>query len=55
MPLATQAVALIRAYNRTEYIEERKRMMQVWADYLEGLRRVLLVRFTWAKGTGTGW
>ena len=29
--------ALGRAYNRTKYIDERKRMMQVWADYLEGL------------------
>ena len=26
-----------RAYNCTKYIDERKRMMQVWADYLEGL------------------
>ena len=31
--------ALGRAYNRTKYIDERKRMMQVWADYLEGLVR----------------
>jgi len=29
--------ALGRAYNRTKYLDERKRMMQVWADYLEGL------------------
>jgi len=29
--------ALGRAYNRTKYIDERKRMMQVWADYLGGL------------------
>jgi len=28
--------ALGRAYNRTKYIDERKRMMQVWADYLGG-------------------
>lgn len=27
-----------RAYNRTSHIEERKRMMQKWADYLEGLK-----------------
>lgn len=27
-----------RAYNRTAHLEERKRMMQAWADYLEGLR-----------------
>ena len=27
-----------RAYNRTSHIEERKKMMQVWADYLYGLK-----------------
>jgi integrase len=27
-----------RAYNRTSHLEERKRMMQEWADYLEKLR-----------------
>jgi len=27
-----------RAYNRTQFIEERTRMMQVWADYLDSLR-----------------
>lgn len=26
------------AYNRSQYMEERKRMMQAWADYLDGLR-----------------
>ncbi len=26
------------AYNRTQHLEERKRMMQAWADYLDGLR-----------------
>jgi integrase len=25
-------------YNRAEYLEERKRMMQAWGDYLDGLR-----------------
>lgn len=30
--------ALGRAYNRTTYLEERREMMQAWADYLEGLR-----------------
>lgn len=25
-------------YNRAEYLEERKRMMQAWADYLDALR-----------------
>ncbi len=27
-----------RAYNRTAFLAERKRMMQRWADYLDGLR-----------------
>ena len=27
-----------RAYNRTAHLEERRKMMQVWADYLDGLR-----------------
>lgn len=26
------------AYNRTQFIDERKRMMQAWADYLDGMR-----------------
>lgn len=30
--------ALGRAYNRTEYIEQRRAMMQMWADYLDTLR-----------------
>ena len=28
-----------RAYHRTAHLPERKRMMQVWADYLDGLKR----------------
>jgi integrase len=27
-----------RAYNRTAHLPERVRMMQLWADYLDGLR-----------------
>jgi integrase len=27
-----------RAYNRTAHLEARRKMMQTWADYLEGLR-----------------
>ncbi|SEG55800.1 Integrase [Bryocella elongata] len=27
-----------RAYNRTSHLPERRRMMQAWADYLEGLK-----------------
>jgi integrase len=28
-----------RAYNRTEFVEQRRKMMQAWADYLDKLRR----------------
>jgi len=28
-----------RAYNRTQFIAERRRIMQVWSDYLDGLKR----------------
>jgi integrase len=31
--------SLGRAYNRTEFHEERKKMMQMWADYLDHLRQ----------------
>jgi len=27
-----------RAYNRTAFLEGRRKMMQAWADYLDGLR-----------------
>jgi integrase len=27
-----------RAYNRTKHLEDRRKMMQAWADYLDGLR-----------------
>lgn len=27
-----------RAYNRTQHLAERRRMMQLWADYLDGLK-----------------
>lgn len=26
------------AYNHAEYLPERRKMMQAWADYLDGLR-----------------
>jgi len=26
------------SYNRADYLEERRLMMQAWADYLDGLR-----------------
>jgi hypothetical protein len=28
-----------RAYNRTTYLPERREMMQLWADYLDGLKK----------------
>ncbi len=28
-----------RAYNRTAHLDERKKMMQLWADYLDGLKQ----------------
>jgi hypothetical protein len=28
-----------RAYNRTAHLVERRKMMQMWADYLDDLRR----------------
>ena len=27
-----------RAYNRTAHLKERRRMMQTWSDYLDGLK-----------------
>ena len=27
-----------RAYNRTKHLPERRKMMQLWADYLDGLK-----------------
>lgn len=32
-----------RAYNRTAHLTERKKMMQLWADYLDGLKQVAKV------------
>ena len=26
------------AYNRAQYMDERKKMMQIWADYLDELK-----------------
>ena len=26
------------AYHRSEYLEERRKMMQGWADYLDGIK-----------------
>lgn len=32
--------ALGRAYNRTTFMDQRREMMQAWADWLEGLRKL---------------
>lgn len=31
--------SLGRAYNRTEFVEQRRAMLQAWADFLDKLRR----------------
>ncbi|MFO1418514.1 MAG: tyrosine-type recombinase/integrase [Methylotetracoccus sp.] len=35
--------AVRRAYNHAEHLPERRRMMQAWADYLDGLREGAMV------------
>ena len=30
-----------RAYNRTTFLEQRKEMLQTWADYLYGLKNTI--------------
>ncbi len=35
--------AVRAAYNRAQYLEERRRMMQSWADYLDSLKNGALV------------
>ena len=40
-----------RAYNRTAHLAERKKMMQTWADYLDGLKiGAKVLRFKQTKG-----
>ena len=40
-----------RAYNRTSHLAERKKMMQTWADYLDGLKAgAKVIPFKKAKG-----
>jgi integrase len=40
-----------RAYNRTAHLAERKKMMQLWADYLDGLKAgAKVIPFKSAKG-----
>lgn len=31
------------AYNRAEYLSERKRMMQYWSDYLDSIARAKVI------------
>jgi hypothetical protein len=35
-----------RAYNRTAHLEERRKMMQSWADYLDGLKAIVRTVFS---------
>ena len=40
-----------RAYNRTQHLNERRRMMQTWADYLDGLKAgAKVIPFRTAEG-----
>jgi integrase len=39
------------AYNHAEYLPERQKMMQAWADFLEGLKRGNIVPFRRAKSS----
>lgn len=39
-----------RAYNRTTYLEQRTRMMQAWAGFLEGLRLENVISVDFRKG-----
>jgi len=45
--------AVRRAYNHAEHLPERRRMMQAWADYLDGLRHgAAVLPFRQARPTG---
>jgi integrase len=47
--------SLGRAYNRTEFLEQRRKMLQTWADYLDRLREgaeVIPIRRGRARTTG---
>jgi len=41
--------SLGRAYNRTEFVEQRRSMMQAWADYLDRLRTGAVVKSLGAR------
>ena len=34
-----------RSYNRTSHLDERRKMMQTWADYLDGLKAAKVIPF----------
>ena len=38
LQLAAESNKLKAAYNYAEYLPERRKMMQAWADYLDGLK-----------------
>jgi hypothetical protein len=49
--------AVRAAYNYAQYLPERRRMMQQWADYLDGLRDGVAVKdkiFLGSATRGTG-
>ncbi len=37
-PIGPVPDTLGRTYNRTRFLDQRREMMQAWADYLDGLR-----------------
>ena len=47
--------SLGRAYNRTEFLERRRKMLQTWADYLDKLRtgaEIIPIKRSRARGAG---
>ena len=46
--------AVRAAYNHADYLEERKRMMQAWADYLDGLKAEAKAAISSALDAGRG-
>jgi integrase len=46
--------AVRAAYNHADYLEDRKRMMQAWADYLDGLKAEAKAATISARDAGRG-
>jgi len=47
--------SLGRAYNRTEFLEQRRKMLQTWADYLDKLRtgaEIIPIKRSRVRGVG---